>query len=173
MVLSTDSIHRFNIGDKWFQFGRSQALSVDMVEKLLAPEISLGGNFTYDKNGQFYSTTTVYGYIKKKEVIESYQCLQAIMNSKLCWWFLLNTGTVLSNGYFRYKPNYIKPFPIPGNVETTTALKLTELVNLVSITDLDKKIKQDIEKQIDNIVYDLYNLNDYEKNAINNSVYSS
>ena len=60
-------------------------------EKLVAPEISFGGNFSYDKNGHFYSTTTVYGYIRKENIRITYETLLAIMNSRLCWWFLKNT----------------------------------------------------------------------------------
>ena len=29
------------------------------------------------------------------------------------WFFLKNTGTELSGGYFRFKTNYINPFPLP------------------------------------------------------------
>uniref|UniRef100_UPI001C87B007 hypothetical protein n=1 Tax=Elizabethkingia meningoseptica TaxID=238 RepID=UPI001C87B007 len=65
-------IGRFNIDNAWFQYGRKQGIAYAQREKLVAPEISLGGNFSYDKNGHFYSTTTVYGYIKKKTISESY-----------------------------------------------------------------------------------------------------
>ncbi len=82
-------------------------------EKLVAPEISLGGNFAYDRKGHFYHTTTVYGYIKKDNIEISYETLMAILNSQICWWYLSNTGTVLANGYSRYKPAYLKGFPIP------------------------------------------------------------
>ena len=37
----------------------------------------------------------------------------AILNSEICWWYLSNTGTVLANGYSRYKPGYLKAFPMP------------------------------------------------------------
>ena len=80
---------------------------------MLAPEISFGGNFAYDRNGHFYHTTTVYGYVKKGDIGVSYETLMAILNSQICWWYVSHTGTILSNGYFRYKPTYIKDFPIP------------------------------------------------------------
>ncbi|MGL5958369.1 MAG: Eco57I restriction-modification methylase domain-containing protein, partial [Phocaeicola sp.] len=107
---------RFNISGEWFQYGRKQGILSAETEKLVAPDISLGGNFAYDVNGEFYSTTTVYGYIKKSIVKEGYKCLVAILNSRLCWWFLVNTGTTLANGYFRFKPDYIHPFPVPAEI---------------------------------------------------------
>ena len=34
-----------------------------------------------------------------------------VLNSNIMWWFLANTGTVLRGGYFRFKTNYLSPFP--------------------------------------------------------------
>ena len=124
---------RFN-NDKWYMFGRGQGLNYGGIPKLLAPEISLGGNFSYDKNGHFYSTTTVYGYIRKDNIRITYETLLAIMNSRLCWWFLKNTGTVLANGYFRYKPAYLFPFPIP-KIEETEDRKIQKMVNQLLISE--------------------------------------
>ena len=104
---------RFDVNGKWYQFGRGQGIVYGNIAKLLAPEISLGGNFTYDRMGLFYHTTTIYGYIKKKGIQTSYETLMAILNSEICWWYLSNTGTVLANGYSRYKPGYLKAFPMP------------------------------------------------------------
>ena len=104
---------RFNIDGEWFQYGRKQGILSAEKEKLVAPDISMGGNFAYDVEGKFYQTTTIYGYIKKSEISESYKFWMALLNSRLCWWFLTNTGTTLANGFFRFKPDYIKPFPVP------------------------------------------------------------
>jgi hypothetical protein len=150
---------RFNIDGKWFQFGRKQGISFAEKEKLVAPEISLGGNFSYDKNGDFYSSTTVYGYIKKENVPDSYKSLLAILNSQLFWWYLVNTGTVLANGYFRFMPHYTKPFPMP-EIPSAIALELEEFVDQILVAKTkDKNTKtKEIEGKINDIVYSLYNL---------------
>ena len=88
-------------------------MTLYQCEKLVAPEISLGGNFAYDRNGHFYHTTKVYGYIKKPESQYSYQFLLGLLNSRLFWFFIQNTGYVLRGGYYTFKTNYITPFPIP------------------------------------------------------------
>lgn len=41
---------RFN-NDKWFQFGRNQGMGYANIPKLVAPEISLGGNYAVDYDG--------------------------------------------------------------------------------------------------------------------------
>ena len=148
----------------WYRYIYPKNLILFQREKLVAPEISLGGNFSYDINGQFYSTTTIYGYIKKKNCQISYETLLAIMNSSLCWWFLKNTGTVLANGYFRYKPTYLKPFPLP----------IISLKKDTEIKDLVKKIQQEndimirkiIEEEIDQKIYNLYSLTEEDINIV-------
>ncbi len=104
---------RLNTDNYWYRYIYPKNLMLYQCEKLVAPEISLGGNFAYDRKGHFYHTTTVYGYIKKDNIEISYETLMAILNSQICWWYLSNTGTVLANGYSRYKPAYLKGFPIP------------------------------------------------------------
>jgi hypothetical protein len=106
-----------------------------------------------------------YGYIKKKEVSESYLCLMALLNSQLLWWFLVNTGTTLANGYFRYKPSYLKSFPIP-NISDDICHQLEGLsLSLLCTKDCEKR--NEIEKRIDKIVFDLYNLSVSEIIEIN------
>ena len=148
---------RFNIDGVWFQYSRKQGLLFGGVPKLIAPEISLGGNFSYDINGQFYSTTTIYGYIKKKDNSLSYETLLAILNSQLCWWYLVHTGTVLANGYYRYKPAYLKPLPIP-NITTNMDNLMRDKVNKV----MQSTEKQIIEKEINEMIYSWYNLTEDE-----------
>lgn len=106
----------------------------------------------------------MYGYVKKANVSESYQVLAAIMNSHLLWWYLKKTGTVLANGYFRYKPAYILPFPLPQNISLEIQNKLEVLVS--DLTNRKKTITEaevlSTETEINQIIYELYNLNELE-----------
>jgi len=150
---------RFNIDGEWFQFGRKQGINSAEKEKLVAPEISLGGNFSYDQKGEFYSTTKVYGYIKKSNVKESYLFWLGLFNSQLFWYFIQQTGYVLRGGYFTFKTNYILPFPIPENLSVEIVSEVEKIVTDI----LQKKetsgdlntLKQ--EKMIDSYIYKLYN----------------
>ena len=152
--------------DKWFQFGRNQGMGYANAPKLVAPEISLGGNFTIDSDGRYYSTTTVYGYIKRNNFTGSYYTWMAILNSKLCWWFMIQTGTVLANGYYRYKPAYLKPFPIPV-ITQEYDLQLTEYAKRL-IESSDSKEREAITESVNRLVYKLYNLNETEVEVIDN-----
>ncbi len=81
----------------WFRYIYPKNLVLFANEKLVAPDISMGGNFAYDTKGEYYSTTTIYGYLKKEEVKDSYKVLMAILNSRLCWW--LPTFNIISPLY--------------------------------------------------------------------------
>lgn len=165
-VLRSREKGRFNIDGEWFQYSRKQGILFAECEKLVAPDISMGGNFAYDEKGVFYQTTTVYGYIKKKETKESYKFWAALFNSRLFWWFLKNTGTVLANGFFRFKPDYIKPFPIPMTVSPDTERLFSILYDYIlfiksqdtDISDLvsNKLILDYFERIIDGCVYEIY-----------------
>ena len=147
----------------WYRYIYPKNLTLFSKEKLVAPEISLGGNFSYDKNGHFYSTTTVYGYIRKDNIRITYETLLAIMNSRLCWWFLKNTGTVLANGYFRYKPAYLFPFPIP-KIEETEDRKIQKMVNQLLISEE----KTCLLENLDSCIYGLYGLTQNEIDQVSN-----
>lgn len=148
----------------WYRYIYPKNLTLFQSPKLVAPEISLGGNFSYDGNGQFYSTTTIYGYIMKESCNVSYETLMAILNSKLCWWFMSNTGTVLAQGYYRYKPAYLKSLPIPQISKETDS----EIKSLVAgLAKQDASNRRFLERKIDIAIYNLYSINDDDIELIN------
>lgn len=157
---------RLRNDDYWFRYIYPKNLVMFDNEKLVAPDISMGGNFALDTRGEFYQTTTIYGYIKKSYIQESYKFWMALLNSRLCWWFLSNTGTVLANGFFRFKPDYIKPFPVPETIPNRIASVVEDLVDYVSsIKSIDKPMSDLVsnrfildffERIIDGCIYELY-----------------
>ena len=134
--------------DFWFRYIYPKNLTLFRKSKIVGPDISLGGNYSIDIEGEFYDTTTLYGYIKYPNINTDYRFLLSILNSKVCWFFLKNTGTVLANGYFRYMPRYVNEFhlALPPN-------KLIEdaLVNLVDyVFFLKNPINEQISHTVDN-----------------------
>lgn len=166
VILRAREKYRFNIEGEWHQYSRKQGILYANQIKLVAPDISMGGNFALDARGEFYQTTTIYGYIKKSDIQESYKFWMALLNSRLCWWFLSNTGTVLANGFFRFKPDYIKPFPVPKNIPNEIASVVENLADYASfVKSLDKPISDLVsnkfvldffERIIDGCIYELY-----------------
>lgn len=153
----------------WFRYIYPKNLVLFDKEKLVAPEISLGGNYSYDDKGKFYSTTKIYGYIKKTDVKASYKSLMAILNSKVMWFFMSNTGYVLRGGYFTFKTNYVGPFPLPSDEaiiaeETELELLVDKVTKAKAEGNVEEMLKN--EQLIDELVYKLYNLEEDERAAV-------
>ncbi|MDU1906701.1 MAG: TaqI-like C-terminal specificity domain-containing protein [Dysgonomonas sp.] len=139
-------------------------------EKLVAPEISRGGNFSYDFKGEFYSTTKIYGYIKKENIIEDYKFWLGLLNSQLFWFFIQNTGYILRGGYFTFKTDYIQPFPVPQTIPSSIYEAVSNAVDsILKIKVNDIKINtSELEKIINNHIYYLYDLNEQDVKIIEN-----
>lgn len=175
-VLRNREKGRLQNDEYWYRYIYPKNLTLFDNEKLVAPDISLGGNFAYDEKGVFYQTTTIYGYIKKEHISESYKFWMALLNSRLFWWYLTNTGTTLANGFFRFKPDYIKPFPVPEIIPTEITSVIEALVDYVlyiksennPISDLvsNKFISDYFERIIDGCIYELYFTEHMKDNGI-------
>ncbi|HOG19439.1 MAG TPA: TaqI-like C-terminal specificity domain-containing protein, partial [Salinivirgaceae bacterium] len=128
-------------------------------------------NVVYNTD-HFYHPTTVYSWVKKDDTTESYEYLLAIANSKLLWWFLKITGDTLQGDARRFKTNYLNPFPLPKFVEEKFENKIVDLVKMVLEVKKQNPSSDttDLENQIDQLVYQLYELTDEEIEIIENGV---
>ena len=155
-------------------------------ERIITPEISLGCNMTLGLPG-IYQTTTAYSLVPSPSSSEDPLFWLGLLNSKLMWWFLSNTGTVLRGGYFRFKTNYLKPFPLRVINFSSDSDKANHdlMINLVKqMLDLHKRLaaarlaqertllQRQIaatDAQIDRLVYQLYALTDEEIAIVENN----
>lgn len=149
---------RFNNDKEWFLFSRNQGISNVEHPKIMTQEISFGCNMTYDTNGEFYHSTTIYSFVKNKKFPVSDKFYLAILNSELMWFFIKNTSTELSGGFFRFKTNYLKPFPLPETPSNSQAfIEKTEL-----ILELNKKA-QDLVLKFLRAIERKFSLTDFSK----------
>ena len=163
----------------WYSCHRNRDMTVFERERIISPEISKGCNFTICRAG-LYHNTQVYSFVPDAERQESLFYWLGILNAKVLWWFLTQTGTVLRGGYFRFKTNYLRPFPIPvidpaNKSDVTTHDRIVKLVEKMlelhkqrvalrtphEQTALDRQISA-TDAQIDRLVYDLYGLTEEE-----------
>lgn len=170
----------------WYSCHRPRSISDFNLAKILTQEISLGCNMTID-NSKSYHNTTVYSLIPNKKLKENILFWLGIFNSQLMWWYLKNTGNVLRGGYFRFKTNYLTPFPlkcidfslshekaIHDRISDLVSQQLKLNTNLVSTktpterTAIERQI-QATDTQIDQLVYQLYNLTPEEIKIVEGS----
>ena len=145
----------------WYSLHRSRDISMFRSKKILTPEISLGCNMSLDENG-FYHNTKVYSIMLKENCGYTINSLLGILNSKLFWFYLTNTGYVLRGGFFTFKTKYIESFPIPEldafNKEFVNSIDML-VSNIISSKNIDSSADtSNEENEIDTLVYHLYGL---------------
>lgn len=130
---------RFNNDEEWFLFSRKQGISGVEYPKIITQEISLGCNMTYDEKGEYYHATTIYSFVRNKAFEVDEKFYLGILNSKVMWFFLKNTGTELRGGYFRFKTNYLKPFPLPEIPQNADEL-IVKVNRILSVNEELQKV---------------------------------
>jgi hypothetical protein len=167
-------------GRDWYRFGRPQNMSrFDMPEKIVMPDVAKRGTCYLDRAGRWL-LDSAYAIVPKSSVKLDLRFVLAMLNSPLLTYFLKETGTMLRGGYFRMKTAYLNPFPM-RDIDFTnpndkahhdrivefveSMLKLHKDLQAAK-TDHDRKLIQRqidaTDKQIDQLVYKLYNLTDKE-----------
>jgi adenine-specific DNA-methyltransferase len=163
----------------WWQYSRPQNLSEFENVKIVTPEISNKPNLTLDSVGDKFHTTKVYSFVFREEYKENKLYWLSLLNSNVLWYFLSSTGYVLRGGFFTFKTEYLKPFPV--RLIDFTNLRDIELHNHIislvqTMLDLHKtkegasgeKLEQiqarisHTDDKINRLVYELYELTDEE-----------
>jgi len=156
--------------EKFYAYIYPKNLSEFEAVKIMTRDIAGYCEFTIDDNF-LYHTTTVYSFVFSENIKEKLFYWLGILNSSLFWFFLVNTGNVLRGGFFRFKTNYLKPFPIKridfsNEYEFSAHDSIVNLVSYILFLKSRKKpinkalpndsIAQTFEKVIDAMVMELY-----------------
>lgn len=177
-------------GEQWYQYGRNQALDIMHLPKLITPDFAPSAQFSWDSNGQYCfngGTAGGYGVILPMTVNPLY--ILGLLNSKLLDWYLHRISTTFRGGWFSYEARFIRHLPI-RHINFNNPAEKNMHDNLVALVDkmleLNKhlapirdtpcnerdELQRQIEhtdREIDNLVYDLYGLTDTERKIIEES----
>ncbi len=128
-------------------------------EKIVWAEMTDEPRFIYDNKG-FYTNQTCY-FIARDD-----KYLFAVLNSKVMYFFMRQMASNLGEGAFRWIKQFIERLPIPKITEKNQELadKITDgAKQILALKEKDPKANtQQLEKEIDALVYRLYNLTDEE-----------
>ena len=167
-------------GKGWYCFGRPQNMSrFEVPEKIVMPDIAKRGTCYLDRAGRWL-LDTAYAIVPKSGVKLDLRFVLAVLNSPLLTYFLKETGTMLRGGYFRMKTAYLKPFPM-RDIDFTKPKEKAHHDRMVELVETMLKLHKDLhaaktdheksliqrqidatDKQIDQLVYELYDLTDEE-----------
>ncbi|MCG8858386.1 Eco57I restriction-modification methylase domain-containing protein [Tenacibaculum finnmarkense] len=153
---------RMNIDEGWFLYIYPKNLPYFQFPKIMTREISLGCNMTYDEKGEFYHNTKVYSFVKKAKFKVDEKFYLGILNSKVMWFFLKNTGSEYRGGYYVFKTNYLKPFPLPEISENNQ-----EIIDKVNLQLENNKVFQKINNNFQNYLKQKFQLEKLSKKLQN------
>lgn len=139
-------------------------------EKIVYPETSQGAYFIYENSGIFLEKTAFM------IVSDAYnlKLLTALLNSKLITFYFKNFcgGCILGKSGYQYNKHALEKIPIPQITEKNQELadEIIALVDkILQAKEKDPKANtQQLEKEIDALVYQLYHLTDEEIKIIEN-----
>lgn len=137
-------------------------------EKIVYPETSQGAYFIYENSGIFLEKTAFM------IVSDAYnlKLLTALLNSKLITFYFKNFcgGCILGKSGYQYNKHALEKIPIPKITPQNQELahKITDdAKQILALKEKDPKANtQKLEKEIDALVYQLYNLTDEEIKTI-------
>lgn len=147
----------------WYSLWNYRKIENFENKKIITPDVCHSTSMYYDEDS-FYYNDMCYALIKKENIKYSYKYLIGILNSKLFWFFLNNTGTVLSGGFFRFKTKYIENFKIILTENKSAIQYIEDLVDEYTETK-----NRESENKLNKEIYKLYHLTQEEIDYIENN----
>lgn len=152
-------------GDRvgWYGLIRFGKLSRFKQRKIISPGEVKHNKFCIDETGSAFSCARVFSVnIENEELNILY--LLAILNSKVCEFYLHKTSSVKAGGYYSYSSTAINAIPIILSKEYEKSI-----INLVTIImDLSTRGEncEKEEKELNDIIYKLYGLDNQDVDLI-------
>jgi len=176
--------------DNWYAYVYPKSLGLHDFPKILTGVLAKKSRFTFDQEGSFYfmggGNAGGYGIILKNATQESYLYTLGLLNSSALDFYLRKISSPFRGGFYSYARRYIEKLPI-HTVDSSNPKEKKMHDSLVSLVEkmleLNKKlahvrddplserdeIKKEIEKtdkEIDNLVYELYGLTEAERKIV-------
>ena len=176
--------------ERWYAFGRTQSLAMHDCRKIMTGVLANKSRFTFDGEGIFYfmggGNAGGYGITLKSGSKENYLYVLGLLNSTLLDFNLKKISSPFRGGFFSYARRYIEKLPIRRiDFDNPTEKKRYDaLVALVDrMLELNKRLAplrhtysnerdellrqvEQTDKEIDNLVYDLYGLTEEERKIV-------
>ncbi|MEW5949676.1 MAG: TaqI-like C-terminal specificity domain-containing protein [Thermodesulfobacteriota bacterium] len=135
---------------EWFEIQDNIAYHKEFEQpKIIWGNLATKPKFTYDESSNYISAPA-------NIIPTSDLSLLAVLNSPICKWWISLQAAVRSGGFLEYKPMYVETIPIISASNNQKA-PIIERVNKI-LADPDSPDVPCLEKEIDQLVYKLYNL---------------
>ena len=168
--------------DKWYAYVYPKNLALHDRRKLAIPRLVDRLEVFFDSEGSYYlDNVDVGGVLLKDSSEESYLYVLGVLNSSLINWYFQRLSAPFRGGYRTANRQFIEPLPIRG-VDTSSERQLHDAIvtkarrmialherldplrSLVTSERDDLKREMDrVDRDIDDLVYELYGLTSSER----------
>jgi Type II restriction enzyme, methylase subunits len=166
--------NRDDQGDYWWELRPCDYYSEFEKEKIVWQEMSHEPSFAYDDK-KFYTNQTAYIMTGK-----NLKFILGLLNSKISKWYMQSLAYSLSEGAQRWIKQYVEQLPLPPitkenqHIADQIVQKVDQILTLTQSKDYDTNQEKQqhvkrLEHEIDQLVYQLYNLTEEEIKIIENS----
>ncbi len=147
---------RFDKGEFWWELRNCAYYNLFEKPKIIFPNLQNNNKFAFNDTGVYLNAPAVF-------LPSNDKALLAVLNSKVVWHFLKSVCVIRSGGYIEVKPQYFEQIPIP-KINPTIQNTLTVLADkaIQARTKNQQADITEIENQIDQLVYQLYDLTEEE-----------
>lgn len=128
-------------------------------QKIVWGNLCLSAQFAFAEEGYFINAPSPM-------IVPGNKYILAVLNSKLGDWYIRQLGVTRNGGYFEYKPMFVQQLPIP-QIEKQEQDKFVSQVDSILSMKQNGEDTTAIEQIIDNMVHELYGLNEDEIAYIN------
>ncbi len=158
------SIKRYDKGEYWWELRNCAYYDLFDKPKIIFPNLQNSNKFAFDETGVYLNAPAVF-------LPTSNKALLAVLNSKAVWYFLKSVCVIRSGGYIEVKPQYFEQIPIPETDDKVQFKLISITEKILAAKEADPNADTTaLEAEIDQLVYQLYNLTPEEIKIVEESV---
>jgi hypothetical protein len=177
--------------EKWYAYVYPKNLALHDQRKLAIPRLVHRLAAVYDREGKFYlDNVDVGGLILKDKSDSNYLYITSLLNSKLLDYYFRRISVPFRGGFRSANRQYLEPLPIhimDFNNQQEKVLYEELIPRAKKMLELNKRLAplkstfsferddllkeiENTDKEIDNLVYDLYGLTEEEQKIIEEEI---
>lgn len=137
----------------WFALHNSREVRIFENVKIITPYLANQAQMIIDKNN-YFTNDKCSVLILKDEYKYFYNYFISLLNSKVLWFFIKNTSSEFSGGYFAFTNLFLNPFPIPKiPLETSKFIeKADQMLSLnKELQEISAKFQRTCERKFENL----------------------
>jgi adenine-specific DNA-methyltransferase len=152
------------MGRVWYSYTRKGLINIFEEKKILVGYIVSKNTYCLDEFGYMFSVGRVFAIQPNEKNLS--EVILGILNSKVSQFLMTSLCPIKQGGFYKISSQYLNSFPIP-NLESEFTKGIKDLV--LNIQSAKETNSTELENQIDQLVYKLYDLTEEEIKIIENN----